>query len=66
MASRTDLEQIAKHVGHHDIAFVIQFRRSAKINEEKKQYWHQRKREFCDRENPTLFTEKLSMTYSLK
>jgi len=37
MASGTDLEQIAKNLGHHDTAFVTQFRRSAKINEEKKE-----------------------------
>lgn len=59
MASHVGLEQIAKNLGHHDTALVIQFRRSAKINEEKKQYQHQRKREFCDREELTSLTEKL-------
>lgn len=54
MASGTDLEQIAKNLGRHDTVFVMQFRRSAKINQEKKQYWHQREREFYDREEPDI------------
>lgn len=53
MESWTGLKQIAKNLGHHDTAFVTQFRRrSVKINEENKQCWHQRKREFCYREEP--------------
>lgn len=54
MDSWTGLELIAKNLGHHDTVFVIQFRKSAKINEVKRQYWHQRKREFCDRKEPDM------------